>query len=222
MHPIEQLVQDRAPAQKRLRIIARRKALLTVFALVAICLLIVAAPSALRAWDYSKLGVVARAAFNGQSAECLRLVKGGAAIDETNDNGETALSWAVYHCDVATTRTLVELGADVDHANHLGYSPLMLTATPLRGKTLEEGTSEQRTTIARLLIEHGADVNLRSSNGKSALHFAALHGNADLIRILLDGGANPSSQDSQGFTPLDLAEAAGNQQAATELRRLEN
>src|SRR5262245_11577027 len=43
----------------------------------------------------------------------------------------------------------------------------------------------------RLLLEHGADPNLRDTgDDASALHFAAANGNLESVRILLDAGAD--------------------------------
>src|SRR5206468_13096691 len=52
----------------------------------------------LNAWEHSKLPSLHQAAFDGNVAECERLVKGGLSVDTTDGDGETALSWAVFNC----------------------------------------------------------------------------------------------------------------------------
>jgi len=45
--------------------------------------------------------------------------------------------------------------------------------------------------VLRVLIEHGADPNMRDAgDNASALHLAAAHGNLESVRILLDAGAD--------------------------------
>jgi ankyrin repeat protein len=151
------------------------------------------------------------AAFNGDATECERLVKAGLPVDATDNQGVTALSWAVAYCKVDVVRKLIELGANVNHTDQrANCTPLLYTATTLRGRYLR-GTPEERNLIARLLIEHGADVNhalgdgTASGDGQTTLHFAAKDKNAGLVRILLSAGANRNAKESHGWTPLDIA-----------------
>jgi ankyrin repeat protein len=59
-------------------------------------------------------------------------------------------------------------------------------------------------TTARLLLEHGADVD------GGALHAAASSGQLQLVRLLIDAGADVSRRDPEtGRTPLHAAVAAG-------------
>ena len=151
------------------------------------------------------------AAYSGDVATCERLVKSGVPVDATDSDGVTALDWAVFYCKVDVVRKLIELGADVSHVDQRGgYTPLMYTATTLRGRFMQ-GTQEQRNEIARLLIQHGADVNHaigdghEIGDGQTALHFAAFDKNTGLVRMLLAAGANRNVKSNQGYTPLDLA-----------------
>lgn len=55
--------------------------------------------------------------------------------------------------------------------------------------------------IARLLIEHGCDVN-RQRDGQSPLHVAAYYGYLDVVDSLLKNGAEVDRLNSEGETPL--------------------
>lgn len=70
--------------------------------------------------------------------------------------------------------------------------------------------------MASLLISHGANVNLRCANERTALHEAAKLGRQDMVKLLLVSGAHPDPQSSYGFTPLALA-AQGGHTAVMEL-----
>ena len=62
----------------------------------------------------------------------------------------------------------------------------------------------------RLLLDRGADVNLASENGRTALLLAAMADtSADMVRLLLSRGANARAVDTGGMTTL-LGASIGN------------
>jgi ankyrin repeat protein len=73
---------------------------------------------------------------------------------------------------------------------------------------------------ARLLLEHGADVNAFADNeiGVHPLNSAAAAGRRDVVAILLEHGADPNAQTRRGFTPLDAARENGDEGLAELLR----
>ncbi len=61
--------------------------------------------------------------------------------------------------------------------------------------------------VARLLLDRGADPNVRSLAGLTPLHYAAKHGYEALASLLLKRGADPSIHDTQyDATPYGWAE----------------
>ncbi|KAH9013110.1 ankyrin repeat-containing domain protein [Lactarius pseudohatsudake] len=69
--------------------------------------------------------------------------------------------------------------------------------------------------IANLLLQHGADVDVRGDYNKTSLYAASSDGSIDIMRWLLDHGANVhawcgSHPDHMAFTSLHVA--AGNKQ----------
>ncbi len=61
------------------------------------------------------------------------------------------------------------------------------------------------------LLKDGADVNGAQGDGMTALHWAALNGDADLASMLLYAGANVGATTRiGGYTPLHLAAQVGN------------
>ncbi|KAG8523857.1 Ankyrin repeat and SOCS box protein 14 [Galemys pyrenaicus] len=113
--------------------------------------------------------------------------------EQTTHDGETPLFLAVSKCLLENTSFLLLNGCNPNAKNFEGNSPL-LTAV-----------FHDSYDMAALLINHGADVNLRCANKRTALHEAAKLGRQDLVKLLLVSGAHPDPQSSYGFTPLALA-----------------
>jgi ankyrin repeat protein len=76
-------------------------------------------------------------------------VKSGIQVDAMDDEGVTALSWAVFNCQIGTARKLLELGANPNHTDQRGgLTPLMYTATTLRGHYMR-GSPDERAALSR-------------------------------------------------------------------------
>ena len=61
--------------------------------------------------------------------------------------------------------------------------------------------------MARVLIDHGADVHRPSAAGQTPLILAAVGGHEGLARVLLEAGADPRDVNNHGQTSLDIARA---------------
>jgi ankyrin repeat protein len=65
-----------------------------------------------------------------------------------------------------------------------------------------------RVGIVKLLLEKGADVNIRNDGGETPLHYATGCGNIEVMKVLLENGANVGEKGTGCRTPLQWA--AGN------------
>ena len=73
--------------------------------------------------------------------------------------------------------------------------------------------------MVRMLLQHGASVNLQDSFGWTALTHAAAHGRTTIVQALLDAKADASLQSASGKTALMWAEHHGQTAAAQLLRQ---
>ncbi|CEJ87492.1 hypothetical protein VHEMI04432 [[Torrubiella] hemipterigena] len=54
----------------------------------------------------------------------------------------------------------------------------------------------------QILLEEGADVDYKDTEGSTALHWAVAEGHVETSRVLLSNGADPSSEDNYNNTPM--------------------
>ena len=131
-----------------------------------------------------------------------------ASIVARSGDGFTALHFAAFFADAQVVEFLVTRGAEVD-ARGTGW---------MTGTALHSAASRRRADIAQVLLDAGADPNVRQAKGWTPLHSGAHNGSAELVRMLLDAGADPSPADDDGATPVQLSEAEGHADTVALLR----
>src|SRR5204862_2802736 len=76
-------------------------------------------------------------------------------------------------------------------------------------KVADAAMNEDRAAV-RTLITGGEDVNAAQGDGMTALHWAARHGDVELVKILLAAGANVKATTRlANYTPLLMASETG-------------
>lgn len=117
--------------------------------------------------------------------EILRMtLAAGADLKSTNRYGGTALIPAAHHGHVETVRELLKTRIDVDHVNRLGWTAL------LEAIVLGDGGAAH-TEIVRLLVAHGAGLQLADAQGVTPLKHAEQRGQRAIAEILRSAGARP-------------------------------
>ncbi len=70
---------------------------------------------------------------------------------------------------------------------------------------LVDAMAQQNRQAVRELITQGVDVNSRTADGSTALHWAAHWDDVETVEFLLKAGAYIDAADDHGVTPLSLA-----------------
>ncbi len=104
---------------------------------------------------------------------------------------EDTLAGAARMGDLEAIKQHIADGVDV---NALFFEMPPLTWAAMMGQT----------EAARLLLQHGAEVNGRNSDDNTALHLAIFLGRAGTAELLLKSGADVNAKNDDGATPVDL------------------
>jgi ankyrin repeat protein len=121
----------------------------------------------------------------------------------------SCLEYAIYHSPVSFVRTLLEIGADPNPSNHIGFPPLIAALScsrPRPGVPPRPNVSA----IVTLLLQFGADPDQRGINDYTPLHMAVAERNTEAVKLLLEAGADASSRTriDECETPLEMAARA--------------
>lgn len=96
------------------------------------------------------------------------------------------------------TKLLISSGVDLNKTDKYGYTPLMAAVENIEFS--DDGSSQK---CAEILIEAGADVNIKNDRGETILMLAIEDGLSNrLIQMLINNGANVNAIDEQGFSVL--------------------
>lgn len=147
----------------------------------------------------------------GDLEEVVKLLKAGADVNQADDNGATALSWAACKGQLEILGKLLDAGANVNQASKVGMTTMMHAA--------REGYEE----IVAELLKRGADVNQVDDDGNTALSWT-IRGHSqlnvrmgDIVDLLLKAGADIDHINSSGSTALNVAAHNGNKEAVNKL-----
>ena len=141
-----------------------------------------------------------RAAETGDADRVAELLAAGVDPHAAGRPRATALHVAAYRGHQQVAQLLLDRGADANAQTHLEYG----YSGPLHGAA---GGGDVE--LARLLIKHGAVVDLGDRWGCAPLHGAAECGHVEMVEFLLDNGARVNGQGFHRQKPLHYAARAG-------------
>lgn len=119
---------------------------------------------------------------------------GPSIVNLRSDDGRTPLHFAAAGGQVDMIMFLNSQGANLSAGPE---SPILTVA--------DYPDLAVATDMARTLLGNASDPNARRKDGATALHVAAMRGNAEIVKILIHRGARVGAQDGKGRTPAEVA-----------------
>jgi len=151
--------------------------------------------------DYSSTALFIACSYKGYEEIVSLLISSGADVNFKGKDGKTPLILAAGN-SLLSTQLLVENGADVKAKANDGMNAFIQAALGiLSGKVTTE--------MLAFLKSEGADINSSLSSGYAsgwtALLFATVNGDRNLVEYLILNGANVNHTSDEGQTALALA-----------------
>lgn len=112
------------------------------------------------------------AAMEGDTETIQAELQNGADIDVMDEEGSSALHWALWFGENEAAQLLVEEGSDLNLCDYEGYSPLMIAVF------------NEDVEMAAFLLENGATPTLEDIYGMTAYDYAVEYENEELIQLL--------------------------------------
>jgi hypothetical protein len=134
----------------------------------------------------------------------------GAHVDVRGDDGRTPLYCAAYAGDLEMVQLLLDYKADINARGPGDWTPIHIVSAGTNNPNTPYNGPHLLPNVARLLLEHGADVDALTDDGLTPLHMAVESGRVEVARVLLEHGANVGAEDNEGKTPFQIASAGGN------------
>jgi hypothetical protein len=140
---------------------------------------------------------ILRKAATENRPELLKDLPSDAGVDQSfntrrADGGQTALHLATLEENINVMKELLRLGSDPNRADRMGRTPLMVAV----------GGDIHDAEMIAMLLQAGADPDIKDKHGWTALTDAAVFGKPEIARQLLNAGAEVDPSDATGTTPL--------------------
>lgn len=171
-----------------------------------------------------------RAAYNNNFPIVKYLTEKGANVNMVgNVQYSSALHWTATHGNMEMAKYLVQKGAKIDVKNIGNGTPYYwaCTSTPIKYEMakyiasrgadvnfrfngsntylIDSAQYPWRIDTLKCLVDSGANLDLQTNLGDTALHWAAFKGNVEAVKYLIEKGAKIDIKNNGGYTVFDVA-----------------
>ena len=129
-------------------------------------------------------------------------------VNVYSEDGFQPLGLAAYFGQLEIVRYLIKAGATVNSPSRNS-----LEVTPL-----QSAVAGRHREITSLLLQAGANPNVRERGGYTPLHTAVLNGDVEIVRNLIFGGADLEAISEKKEKPLDIALKSGHDEIVNLLK----
>jgi ankyrin repeat protein len=154
------------------------------------------------------LDVFEAAAFGDVDRLTVLLSDEPSLVTAYSGDGFTPLHFAAFFGSYEAAALLIERGAEVDALGR-GW---------MTGTAMHSAVSRLQSDVVRILLEAGANPNVRQSAGWTPLHAAAANGDRVSVDLLLDAGADVTATNDEGRSVNDLAAESSDEATADRIR----
>ncbi|XP_059108744.1 POTE ankyrin domain family member B-like isoform X3 [Peromyscus eremicus] len=114
-------------------------------------------------------------------------------VNDEDEGKRTALHFACFYGHINLVCLLLFKDCEINALDNQMSTPLM------------KAVQSRETEIVFVLLDHGADPNIKDCNGEAAIHHAVYVDRPDIASSLLEFGGNIEDTTKDGLTPLLLA-----------------
>lgn len=163
------------------------------------------------------------------------LIEKGADINLVDSNGNNALIYAVEVGNIEFVKYLVSKGADINAESEFGITALCraacLKSTDIAKFLIERGANIDGAKIkksdhsplqdavylgnmdmVKLLVNNGANVNLKNASGNSIIYFAVCQNRTEILKFLLGKNILVDALTTDNISPAMIATIKGNKE----------
>ncbi len=164
-------------------------------------------------YTHTPLGMATR---HGKFSIAKLLIKNGAKLNLSRNNGQIGLHDAIYYSRRTEDKIkgysselltfLLENGGDKNHRDNNGFLPVEYAAI--------EGVPA----ALKILWDKNYDINQRDFSGMTLLHKTVIRGYLECVEFLLSKGFDVNAEDNSGNSPLSYANKYGHIKVSDYLR----
>lgn len=112
-------------------------------------------------------------------------------VNHEDFDGDTALFCAIYGGNISIMRKLIANGANTNHINGFGTTPLMnIIGNPFDDSVLQKSAITRKLKMTEILLEENVKLDAKDLIGNTALIYAAIAGQFQVVKKLIQKGAD--------------------------------